>query len=869
MKKLLSGSASAALLAAFAASSAQAQTPPKASSDQPTSVSEIVVTAQKREQRLQDVPIEVQTLPANLLKAAGVLDIKDMQILTPGLTVTSTSNETITTARIRGVGTVGDNPGLESSVGVVIDGVYRPRNGVSFGDLGEVDRIEVLEGPQGTTFGENTTAGVINVITKGPSFHFGADAEATFGNYGEKGGSFSVTGPITDKLAGRIYFADRQRDGFYSVDTGGGPRTDRTDQDQNYWTARGQLLWQPTDALSFRLIADYTKRDENCCVAVQTRTSQTGGIIAGPPPLGLGAGIAYPNADPFARQAYANRSTAQKIMDRGVSLQGDLDIPAWNAKLTSITAFREWDTKNGQDIDYTDADILYRTPNGDTEGFQTWSEELRLAGSTKHVDWLIGGYFVDEKLTVDTNYDFGSQYTPFISGILSQGASPIFANCLSGTFVGLPSPPYPAGAKAPLCNGPNYVTGAGVEDHYSQNKQSGSFFTNDTWHITDKLDLTAGLRYTIESKTLDTRYQNLNGNGATCAGALGNYAAGNWNNIPGLTGQALEQAFIAGVMCLPWTNPFYANLVTHQSKDENNLSGTAKLSYKWSPQVLTYASYARGFKDGGFNLDRITTGTGKPNGGQGVLPVSDTSFPAETVDSYEAGLKTTWLHGKLLLNLTLFDEEYQHFQLNSFLGTSFVVESIPKVSSKGVDGQFLWMPPVQGLTFQGGFTYADTRYDHFSASQLINPSDYLPIGSVGLSLLPGSRISFAPDWSVSTAMNYDRPLSDGLRLLFNVSAKYLSDYNTGSNLVPYKIQPAYTLVNTRVGLGSADNRWRVEFWVENLTNVDYRQVVFDAPLQGLSMPIGASKYSAAADTQTYDAFLGAPRTYGVTLRVKY
>ena len=141
-----------------------------------------------------------------------------MQILTPGLTVTSTTNETVTTARIRGIGTVGDNPGLESSVGMVIDGVYRPRNGVSFGDLGEVDRIEVLEGPQGTTFGENTTAGVINVITKGPSFKYGAEGEATFGNYGEKGGSISVTGPITDKLAGSLYFADRSRDGFYNVD---------------------------------------------------------------------------------------------------------------------------------------------------------------------------------------------------------------------------------------------------------------------------------------------------------------------------------------------------------------------------------------------------------------------------------------------------------------------------------------------------------------------------------------------------------------------------------------------------------------------------------------------------------------------------
>src|SRR5262249_18612706 len=154
-------------------------------------------------------------------------------------------------------------------------------------------------------------------ITKGPSFKFGADAEATFGDYGQKGGSLSVTGPITDQLAGRLYFADRSRDGYYKVNTGAGPRTDGTDQDQNYYTLRGQLLWQPSDVFSMKLIADYTKRDENCCVAVQTHVGPTAPIIAAL----SGGGISYPSANPFSRQAYANYGTAQKVMDRGVSVQ--------------------------------------------------------------------------------------------------------------------------------------------------------------------------------------------------------------------------------------------------------------------------------------------------------------------------------------------------------------------------------------------------------------------------------------------------------------------------------------------------------------------------------------------------------------------
>src|SRR6187551_1702476 len=197
--QVLCGTASAVVLAGLGATSAaQAQT-----SDQQT-VDSIIVTAQKREQNLQDVPVVVTAVGAKLLQDTGVKDIKDLTILTPGLTVTSTSSEASTTARIRGVGTVGDNPGLESSVGVVIDGVYRPRNGVGFGDLGEMERIEVLKGPQGTLFGKNTSAGVINIITKEPEFGFGANAEATIGNFNAHGLAASVTGPLfgTETLAG-------------------------------------------------------------------------------------------------------------------------------------------------------------------------------------------------------------------------------------------------------------------------------------------------------------------------------------------------------------------------------------------------------------------------------------------------------------------------------------------------------------------------------------------------------------------------------------------------------------------------------------------------------------------------------------------
>src|SRR5271166_5553195 len=191
----------------------------------PPVLTEIIVTAQKREQNIQEVPISVIALDAQQLQDAGVKDIKNLQVLTPGLTVTSTTSENVTTARIRGIGTVGDNPGLESSVGIVIDGVYRPRNGVGFGNLGEIEQIEVLEGPQGELFGKNNDAGVISIVTKRPSTTFGMTAEATGGNYNDREINASVTGPLSSNSAGRLYAEYQKRDGWLNIDTGQGPNT--------------------------------------------------------------------------------------------------------------------------------------------------------------------------------------------------------------------------------------------------------------------------------------------------------------------------------------------------------------------------------------------------------------------------------------------------------------------------------------------------------------------------------------------------------------------------------------------------------------------------------------------------------------------
>ena len=860
---LLRTTASAGAVAAVAfgfAGAAQAQDGQEAAT-----VDDIIVTAQKREQSLQDVPIVVTSLSAEVLEDAGVRDIKDLQILTPGLTVTSTTTEASTTARIRGVGTVGDNPGLESSVGVVIDGVYRSRNGVGFGDLGELERIEVLKGPQGTLFGKNTSAGVINIITAAPSFTPGYNAELTVGNYGHMRASGSVTGPITDTLAMRLFAARGVRDGFYDVDLGDGPRTETTDGTQDYYTVRGQLLWLPSDTASFRLIADYSSRDEMCCLGVNIRTGPTFQFVDG---LSNGTGQTPPAAGfgalPFDRTAFANRSTPQQIEDKGVSLEANFDLTAFGGStLTSVTSWRDWGTRNGQDADFSGADVAYRLNDGNFGAdISSVTQEFRLAGATDRLDWLVGIFATQEQVDRFDTFFLGADYAPLLSFQLSAAlnaavpafpVSPGIIPCFTRTAqtaLGLQQCLGTGGAVSG--GGPTFTAGQTFRDVYEQESNSFALFTNNTYSLTDQLDITVGLRYTWDEKTLDGRQNNIGANQLTCAAALGNAAV-----ITGVLG-ASAPAILAR-HCLPWTNPFYNNRVVSESVSEDNLSGTIKAAYRLNDSVLAYASYARGYKSFGYNQDRVQNG---------VTPVGSLFFPSEEVDSYELGVKTTLFNRTMLLNATYFDQTFTDFQLNTFLGTAFVVESIPELTTRGVDADFLWFTPIEGLTLGGGITYTDAQFGRFTATDLAIPGNF-----GGLSLLPGAAPSFAPEWSYVASINFERSIGNGLRAGFSLSGKYQTSYNTGSDLLPFKEQEGFGVINGRISIGTEDERWTLEAWAQNLTDEEFVQVAYNAFLQGgafqSTVQPNGTFYNPAADTQTYNAFLGAPRTYGATLRFRY
>lgn len=809
---------SAAALAAFASmghGQATAQTANVA-------VGEVIVTAQKREQNVQQVPLAVLAIGAPALREAGVRDIKDVQVLAAGMTVTSTTSQASTTVRLRGIGTVGDNPGLESSVGVVVDGVYRPRNGAGFGDLGEIERVEILRGPQGTLFGKSTSAGLINIVTVAPSFTFAAEGEATASNYDGWGLAGSVTGPLVeDRVAGRLYVARRKRDGFLDVVTGAGPRTATQDDNQDYWTARGQLLLTPGSGVRARLIADYSKREELCCLAVQT--------VIGSSPMSRAAllNLVHPGAqatvaDPFARVAYANQGSGNTVVDKGLSLQ--VDAPIGDATLTFITAARDWSSRRGTDWDFTAADIFHRPEGGYNDRFRTLSQEVRLSGDAGPLDWLVGGFAAREIYDGASFLLFGDDYYPFVGGRVLGGAPALIGLTAANTF----------------------RPGDGQRDFFKQTGETWALFTDNTLSLTDAWDVTAGVRYTRDYKRLDST---LTTAGGSCAGGLAGFPA-----LAAALGAARAGPIVGG-LCLPWENELLDQASGRQTDTDKRWTGSVKTSYRWTPTVMTYAAYGRGYKAGGFNFDRPTTTLVPGPTGLGLQISPTTRFAPELSTAYELGVKTEWLDRRLAVNLAMFQQSFTDFQLNTFLGTSFIVEAIPRVRSRGVELDAVLKEALPGLSLVGGVTYAQAEYGTFVAADLTDPSRFS-----GLARLPGSRLSFAPLWSATASAAYERPLGAGLIGTASASIKYNSRYNTGSDLAPQKIQPAFAMVNARAGVGPVDRAWFVEAWATNLTNVNHIQAAFNAPLQGGE--------SDPAEIRTYNAFLGQPRIYGVTLRLR-
>ena len=437
---------------------------------------------------------------------------------------------------------------------------------------------------------------------------------------------------------------------------------------------------------------------------------------------------------------------------------------------------------------------------------------------------------------------------------------------LDGTVTGTPAfgPATPL-ILAGLTNLSNVNDLGGTGDVYNQTSNNFAIFTHNIFHITDTLDLTLGLRYTNETKDFDAAFSNDNvicpQNRALLSGLLATPLAGLAGGLIALSCQGNSTSELDGVSI-------------SDSRDEDEFTGTAILSWKPIDDLLVYGSYSRGYKAGGFNLDRSALGNPVTFNVANIDPAS-LQFAEETVKAYELGLKFS--QRKWSVSLAAFRQEFDNFQLNTFNGSVFLVQNINGCGTDlgGLDGDAsaatgacdpgdvtagvvsqgfefeTSLSPVRDLTMTMGVTHADTRY----ADSVVGSDSGEPLDPA-LRLLPGDNLSNAPEWVATSSLTWTPPIGDsGMAGLFFVNARMTSDYNTGSDLLYGKEQDGFILVNARLGLTGIADRFSIEGWAQNLFDVDYSQVAFNTPF--------------VAPQQTYSAFLAEPRTYGVTLRAEF
>jgi iron complex outermembrane recepter protein len=819
----------------------------------------IIVTATKREQTLQDVPVAVSVTSAAAIERAQVRDLLDIQTLVPSLRVGQLQSSANTNFIIRGFGNGANNAGIEPSVGVFIDGVYRSRSAAQIGDLPDVQRVEVLRGPQSTLFGKNASAGIISIVTREPQFEFGGSAELSYGNFDAIVARANVTGPISDKIAFSLGANFNKRDGYVKDVVLGSDQNER-----NRWGVRGSLLFEPSDSFKLRLIGDYDKIDENCCAVVNVIAGPTAAAITSP----LLGGQIIAN-QPLARTSALNFDSTNKIKNYGFSGQanwetGDIDI-------TGIAAYRAVRSFTNQDSDFTSADIIGF--NGADTDIDTFTFEGRVASDFDGpLNFLVGGFYFHENIDVASSLTYGTDFRNY-ANLLSSGTY-IANEATLRALNGIP-------ATVPAFGS----TGLGVFENYDYRNRALSFFGQIDFEVTDRLTFTLGGNYTKDRKKVATNVTTTDTFSTIDLVRTGfNFAV----TPTGLGGLGLSPAD-AGVFASSASNPFlgfqplqflpgflnYPNAVENGKTGDSKFTYTIRAAYEINDNFNAYATYATGFKATSINLSRdsrpfptdfiagssvavpapapsairTALGANLPNNLTSGTRYAD----PENSRVIEIGLKAKL--DKLAFNIALFDQQIKGFQANIFTGTGFVLGNAPKQSVRGFEMDAS-LSPTDGLNFTSAITYLDAKYDSFPGASVLQASGICPsTGQVrNFEICPtdltGQTPSGIPEWTVSVGGNYKFPVGETMDL--TLAADYIM---TSSEVIA---QGLPTFRRSTENLSSSltlsfENGLALSLWGRNLTNDAYITTLFPSVAQAGSL----------------SGYRNQPRTYGASVKFKF
>ncbi len=668
------------------------------------SVDEIIVTAQKRSQSLQDVPFTVSANTGERLEELRVYDLTDLQTIVPGLQSPSTGSPGEGASfRLRGFGSPPFQLGIEPAVATFVDGIYRSRSGIAVNDLLDIDRIEVLKGPQGTLFGKNTTAGVVHVITQKPV-------------YGENSGSAEFVAEndsryrlkaianigTSDTSAFRLAASYGHGDGWLKND---GPLDDL--HDLNRYTLRGQYKADLSDSLTMNLSFDFSKIDENCCATVRYQN----GILTEdlPTPFGTFSGLntlARANNQPtlspdnFANyRAATNDEESNQADDMGFGVELTYNMNN-GMQLVSITSLRDYDLSTLVDGDFSGADVLVIDTDVQIESI---TQELRLSGTfgaeSNPSNWMIGAYYTDEQIDRLRTFIWQSQVSQFY---------PIFP----------------------------VVPGVGVIDDLTQDSESMALFANVEFAVSDRLSLSAGVRYNEEEKDG------------------------------------------SGVLTQPNNGPLGVMNGTFNAKiDEDETTWSASAKFDVTDTVMAYVSAAKGYKAGGINLAREAAGRAGAAG--------NPTFDPEEVDHEEIGFKSTLLDNQVRLNVAYFSDEYTDIQNQILVGQDFIVLNGRGADIDGIEAEVQVAVSEYFDVFVG---YQDIETEFHTGSVLGFNND-----------VSGKSLPWAPERSLSIGWSYRRPTSSGFEWFHSGNWLSRSEYQTGAS-ADQPMQDDTDILNAQMGI---------------------------------------------------------------------
>jgi iron complex outermembrane recepter protein len=753
----LSAAAVASLLAAPAG--AQAQGPPPAE----TGLEEILVTAQKRTENIQDVPAAVTVITGSQIESTGAVNIEGVMALVPTLNFRESVSTLDSALFLRGIGSVNFSLAAEPSVAVVVDGVIQARAGEAFGDLYDIERIEVLRGPQGTLFGKNASAGVVSMVSRRPGTEPNGSVDLSW--YEDDEYRVRVAGdlPLGDNVRSRLTAFYGTLDGFIRNLTFG--------EDVNgyeHWGARAIVEADVSDALSLTFIGDYRETDDDCCAEV-IGTTPAGAAAASQ------AGIVIDGDEVReVRNNVVNRTWEESW---GGSLQADYSIGDAGT-LTSITAYRDWTNDGLRDGDYVDTVYIGIPQLHDygPEPASTFTQELRFASPAgERLEYVVGLYY----------YDAEAQRTFQRDDIV----------CTASTLAPLP------GGLVPCAPGASTFTFPSSVATFGSDMESKAAFGQATFSLSESFRVIAGGRYTRDEVSAfhDRVPSPIAGPGVRTDGS----------------GYRLNTS-------------------------DSDFSVRGGVEFDLTDDFMTYATYAQGYKGPAFNVFFNQN------------PQQLNVIEAETSDSYELGLKSTLLDGRLLFNTAIFDAEYDNLQANNFDVLNGVVitrlTNAGSVSTRGAEIDVI-ARFTDNFDLAGGVAYADAQIEQFN----------LPPGAPPTaSNRKGEQLPLAPEWKASLSANLRVPLPLAFDLELGTLAAYTSEQVSDLQADPVQRQAltidGYTTLDLNLGIVDDDDRYRATLIVKNVFDESYASLITPGG------PAGSFRYLIPREADRY---------FGLSLRINF